>query len=50
MPCSATKRSSCATKPRPSGLIRAADPAFLLEPDALSIDALKAEGVDFDRH
>lgn len=27
-----------------------ADPAFLLEPDVLSIDALKAEGVDFDRH
>ena len=27
-----------------------ADPAFLLEPDELSIDALKAEGVDFDRH
>jgi polysaccharide pyruvyl transferase CsaB len=27
-----------------------ADPAFLLEPDELSVDALKAEGVDFDRH
>ena len=27
-----------------------ADPAFLLEPDELSIDALKAEGVEFDRH
>ncbi len=27
-----------------------ADPAFLLEPDELSIEALKAEGVDFDRH
>jgi polysaccharide pyruvyl transferase WcaK-like protein len=27
-----------------------ADPAFLLQPDELSIDALKAEGVDFDRH
>lgn len=26
-----------------------ADPAFLLEPDELSVDALKAEGVDFDR-
>jgi polysaccharide pyruvyl transferase CsaB len=26
-----------------------ADPAFLLEPDPLSVDALKAEGVDFDR-
>lgn len=26
-----------------------ADPAFLLEPDPLSDDALKAEGVDFDR-
>jgi polysaccharide pyruvyl transferase CsaB len=26
-----------------------ADPAFLLEPEELSIDALKAEGVDFDR-
>lgn len=27
-----------------------ADPAFLLEPDELSRDALKAEGVEFDRH
>lgn len=27
-----------------------ADPAFLLEPDELSVDALQAEGVDFDRH
>jgi polysaccharide pyruvyl transferase CsaB len=27
-----------------------ADPAFLVEPDELSIDALKAEGVEFDRH
>jgi polysaccharide pyruvyl transferase WcaK-like protein len=27
-----------------------ADPAFLLEPDELSIEALRAEGVDFDRH
>ncbi len=26
-----------------------ADPAFLLEPDELSVEALKAEGVDFDR-
>src|SRR6185312_11937858 len=26
-----------------------ADPAFLLEPETLSDDALKAEGVDFDR-
>jgi polysaccharide pyruvyl transferase CsaB len=26
-----------------------ADPAFLLEPDPLPLDALKAEGVDFDR-
>ncbi len=26
-----------------------ADPAFLLEPEELSADALKAEGVDFDR-
>jgi polysaccharide pyruvyl transferase CsaB len=26
-----------------------ADPAFLLEPDELSVDALKSEGVDFDR-
>lgn len=26
-----------------------ADPAFLLEPEKLPIDALKAEGVDFDR-
>lgn len=26
-----------------------ADPAFLLEPEELSIEALKAEGVDFDR-
>jgi polysaccharide pyruvyl transferase CsaB len=26
-----------------------ADPAFLLEPEELSVDALKAEGVDFDR-
>jgi polysaccharide pyruvyl transferase CsaB len=26
-----------------------ADPAFLLEPDELPVDALKAEGVDFDR-
>jgi polysaccharide pyruvyl transferase CsaB len=28
----------------------AADPAFLLEPEALSADALKAEGVTLDRH
>jgi polysaccharide pyruvyl transferase WcaK-like protein len=27
-----------------------ADPAFLLDPDELSRDALKAEGVEFDRH
>jgi polysaccharide pyruvyl transferase CsaB len=27
-----------------------ADPAFLLEPEELPIDALKAEGVEFDRH
>jgi polysaccharide pyruvyl transferase CsaB len=27
-----------------------ADPAFLLEPEELSSDALKAEGVEFDRH
>jgi polysaccharide pyruvyl transferase WcaK-like protein len=27
-----------------------ADPAFLLEPEELSGDALKAEGVEFDRH
>jgi polysaccharide pyruvyl transferase CsaB len=27
-----------------------ADPAFLLEPDELSVEALKAEGVEFDRH
>jgi polysaccharide pyruvyl transferase CsaB len=27
-----------------------ADPAFLLEPEELSADALKAEGVDLDRH
>jgi polysaccharide pyruvyl transferase WcaK-like protein len=27
-----------------------ADPAFLLEPEELSRDALKAEGVEFDRH
>ncbi len=27
-----------------------ADPAFLLEPEELPIEALKAEGVDFDRH
>ena len=27
-----------------------ADPAFLLEPGELPIDALKAEGVQFDRH
>ena len=27
-----------------------ADPAFLLEPEELSVDALKAEGVDFQRH
>ncbi len=27
-----------------------ADPALLLEPDKLSSDALKAEGVEFDRH
>jgi polysaccharide pyruvyl transferase CsaB len=27
-----------------------ADPAFLLEPDELSVDALEAEGVDFDRY
>ena len=27
-----------------------ADPAFLLEPEELSVDALKAEGVEFDRH
>lgn len=26
-----------------------ADPAFLLEPEELSVEALKAEGVDFDR-
>ena len=27
-----------------------ADPAFLLEPEELPVDALRAEGVDFDRH
>ena len=27
-----------------------ADPAFLLEPEELSVDALKAEGVEFERH
>jgi polysaccharide pyruvyl transferase WcaK-like protein len=27
-----------------------ADPAFLLEPEELSVDVLKAEGVEFDRH
>jgi polysaccharide pyruvyl transferase CsaB len=27
-----------------------ADPAFLLEPEELSVGALRAEGVDFDRH
>jgi polysaccharide pyruvyl transferase CsaB len=27
-----------------------ADPAFLLEPEELSTDALRAEGVEFDRH
>ncbi len=27
-----------------------ADPAFLLEPEELPIDALEAEGVEFDRH
>jgi polysaccharide pyruvyl transferase CsaB len=27
-----------------------ADPAFLLEPDELPLDSLRAEGVDFDRH
>ncbi|HEX5058652.1 MAG TPA: polysaccharide pyruvyl transferase family protein [Kofleriaceae bacterium] len=27
-----------------------ADPAFLLEPEELSVEALAAEGVDFDRH
>lgn len=27
-----------------------ADPAFLLDPEELSCEALKAEGVDFDRH
>jgi polysaccharide pyruvyl transferase CsaB len=34
----------------PNEIHLTADPAFLLEPDELSIDALKAEGVDFDRH
>ena len=27
-----------------------ADPAFLLQPEALPLEALKAEGVEFDRH
>ncbi len=27
-----------------------ADPALLLEPDVFSVEALRAEGVDFDRH
>jgi polysaccharide pyruvyl transferase WcaK-like protein len=27
-----------------------ADPAFLLEPEELSVEALRAEGVEFDRH
>lgn len=27
-----------------------ADPAFLLEPEELSVDVLKAEGVEFERH
>jgi len=27
-----------------------ADPAFLLEPEALSVEALRAEGVELDRH
>ena len=50
-PCATGWGTGCSrTSASRSEIHLTADPAFLLEPEELPVDALKAEGVEFDRH